>query len=152
MIFKENPFQPVPNVTLYQSLYTHMREAILSGELKGGMKLPSTRALANELNLSRNTVLNAYRQLLTEGYLEGRAGSGTFVAHVLPETLLTAPRRFDTVSERRTVSTSLCGELRNTPLDGNPGRTFEKINFNMRRIIIIRAAVHHFPAFFAMLV
>ena len=57
----------------------------------GGMKLPSTRALAEELNISRNTVLNAYRQLLTEGYLEGKEGSGTFVAHVLPELLLTAP-------------------------------------------------------------
>lgn len=105
-IFRNNPFHPDPNLTLYQALYTHMREAILSGELKGGMKLPSTRALANELNISRNTVLNAYRQLLAEGYLEGRAGSGTFVADVLPETLLTAPRRFDTVNERRTVHAS----------------------------------------------
>lgn len=91
-IFKDRPFQPIPNITLYQALYTHLREAILSCELKGGMKLPSTRALANELNISRNTVFNAYRQLLTEGYLEGRAGSGTFVADVLPESMLTAPR------------------------------------------------------------
>jgi len=68
-----------------------MRAAILSGELKGGMKLPSTRALADELNISRNTALNAYRQLLAEGYLESREGSGSFVAHVLPELLLTAP-------------------------------------------------------------
>lgn len=90
--FKEHPFHPAPDVTLYQALYTHMRTAILSGELKGGMKLPSTRALADELNISRNTVLNAYRQLLDEGYLEGREGSGTFVARVLPESLLTAPR------------------------------------------------------------
>ncbi len=90
-IFRHNPFHPDPKLTLYQALYTHMREAILSGELKGGLKLPSTRALANELNISRNTVLNAYRQLLTEGYLEGRAGSGTFVANALPETLLSAP-------------------------------------------------------------
>lgn len=57
----------------------------------GGMKLPSTRALAEELNISRNTVLNAYRQLLAEGYLESREGSGTFVARVLPELLLSAP-------------------------------------------------------------
>ncbi len=91
-IFKSNPFHPAPNVTLYQALYTHMRAAILSGELKDGMKLPSTRALAGDLNISRNTVLNAYRQLLAEGYLESREGSGTFVANVLPESLLTAPR------------------------------------------------------------
>ena len=91
-IFRNNPFHPDPSLTLYQALYTHIREAILSGELKGGSKLPSTRALSNELKVSRNTVLNAYRQLLAEGYLEGRAGSGTFVVQVLPEALLSAPR------------------------------------------------------------
>src|SRR5512134_1114599 len=91
-IFKGNPFQPTANAPLYQALYAHMRAAILSGELKDGMKLPSTRALADELNISRNTVLNAYRQLLAEGYLESREGSGTFVAHVLPDLLLTVPR------------------------------------------------------------
>src|SRR6266496_2544667 len=90
-IFKNNPFHPDSNLPLYQALYAHMRTAILSGELKGGMKLPSTRALAEELNISRNTVLNTYRQLLAEGYFESREGSGTFVAHVLPELLLTAP-------------------------------------------------------------
>ena len=89
-VFKINPFRATPNVSLYQALYTHMREAVVSGELKGGMKLPSTRALADELNISRNTVLNAYRQLLAEGYLEGREGSGTFVASILPETFLVA--------------------------------------------------------------
>jgi GntR family transcriptional regulator/MocR family aminotransferase len=90
--FKGNPFQPGTDAPLYQALYAHLRAAILSGELKDGMKIPSTRALADELNISRNTVLNAYRQLLAEGYLETRAGSGTFVAHVLPDLLLTAPR------------------------------------------------------------
>ena len=92
-IFKSNPFHPTQHSTLYQALYSHMRTAILSGELKGGMKLPSTRALADELKISRNTVLNAYRQLLAEGYLEGKGGSGTFIARVLPETLLSASRQ-----------------------------------------------------------
>src|SRR5512143_1721103 len=90
-IFRGDPFNPAPNVSLYQALYTHLRSAILSGELNGRMKLPSTRALADELSVSRNTVLNTYRQLLAEGYLESREGSGTFVAHVLPDLLLTAP-------------------------------------------------------------
>jgi GntR family transcriptional regulator/MocR family aminotransferase len=89
---KSELFHAVSGVPLYQALYTHMRAAILSGELSSGMKLPSTRALADDLNVSRNTVLNAYRQLLAEGYLESREGSGTFVAHVVPELLLTAPR------------------------------------------------------------
>jgi GntR family transcriptional regulator/MocR family aminotransferase len=91
-IFRGNPFHALPNAPLYQVLYAHIRAAILSGELKSGIKLPSTRALADELNVSRNTVLTAYRQLLAEGYLESREGSGTFVAHVLPDLLLTAPR------------------------------------------------------------
>jgi GntR family transcriptional regulator/MocR family aminotransferase len=91
-ILKGTLFRPDSNAPLYQSLYTHIRTAILSGELTRGTKLPSTRALAEELNISRNTVLNAYRQLLAEGYLEGKEGSGTFVAHVLPESLLAAPR------------------------------------------------------------
>src|SRR5512139_3090068 len=90
-LFKNNPFLPAENISLYQALYIHIRTAILSGELAGGTKLPSTRALAEQLNLSRNTVLNAYRQLLAEGYLEGREGSGTFVVQVPPEQLLQAP-------------------------------------------------------------
>lgn len=92
-IFKEKPFHPAPNAPLYRALYTHLRAAILSGELKGGMKLPSTRALAAELNISRNTVLNAYRQLLAEGYLQSKEGSGTLVANVLPDLLLAVPSR-----------------------------------------------------------
>lgn len=90
-IFKDNPILPLENTSLYQALYLHIRRAILSGELAAGTKLPSTRALAGELNVSRNTVLNAYRQLLAEGYLEGQEGSGTFVAPILPEQLLEAP-------------------------------------------------------------
>lgn len=104
-IFKDHPFRPSADAPLYGALYTHIRAAILSGELKGGMKLPSTRALADELNVSRNTVLNAYRQLLAEGYLEGRKGSGTFVTRVLPELLLTAPHTLKTVQTELAEST-----------------------------------------------
>jgi GntR family transcriptional regulator/MocR family aminotransferase len=92
-IFRDNPFRPATDAPLYQQLYTHMQAAILSGELKGGTKLPSTRALADELSISRNTVLNAYGQLMAEGYLESVEGSGTFVAQVLPDLLLTTPGR-----------------------------------------------------------
>ncbi|MBK8428712.1 MAG: winged helix-turn-helix transcriptional regulator [Lewinellaceae bacterium] len=94
-IFKGNPFHPDLNAPLYQQIYTHLQTAILSGELTGGTKLPSTRALADELGVSRNTILNAYRQLTAEGYLESSEGSGTFVARVLPDLLLT-PQNHDT--------------------------------------------------------
>ncbi len=86
---------------LYQQLYNAIRIAILSGEVKGGVKLPSTRTLADELNLSRNTVLNAYRKLLAEGYLESIEGSGTFVARILPDTLLTTSTLEDSAQKPR---------------------------------------------------
>jgi GntR family transcriptional regulator / MocR family aminotransferase len=87
-IFTNARFSPSPDIPLYQQVYAHLRSSILSGELKGGVKLPSTRALAEELSVSRNTILNAYRQLMAEGYLESTHGSGTYVAQILPDHLL----------------------------------------------------------------
>lgn len=66
-------------VSITEQLIAQIRMMILNGNLKGGEKLPSSRHLSKELNISRNTVLNTYDQLLAEGYLESRAGSGTFV-------------------------------------------------------------------------
>jgi GntR family transcriptional regulator/MocR family aminotransferase len=90
-MFAPTGFRPRPEAPLYQQLYRHLQAAILTGELPGGLKLPSTRALAERLSVSRNTVLNAYEQLLAEGYVESTGGSGTYVARVLPEQLLAAP-------------------------------------------------------------
>ncbi|HKD86397.1 MAG TPA: PLP-dependent aminotransferase family protein [Terriglobales bacterium] len=78
--------------SLYSQLYQQLRTKILKGHLQPGARLPSTRALASELAIARNTVMNAYEQLLAEGYLEGETGSGTYVARALPEAVLhTAP-------------------------------------------------------------
>ncbi|MET0339769.1 MAG: PLP-dependent aminotransferase family protein [Polyangiales bacterium] len=65
---------------LHRQLYRALRAAILEGRLRAGERLPSTRALAGELDLSRNTVLQAYEQLMAEGYAEPRSGAGTYVA------------------------------------------------------------------------
>jgi GntR family transcriptional regulator / MocR family aminotransferase len=73
---------------LYAQLYEQIRSAILRAELKRGARLPSTRELAGQLGVSRNTVLSAFEQLLAEGYLEGQTGSGTYVASTLPEEML----------------------------------------------------------------
>ncbi|MGH9481891.1 MAG: PLP-dependent aminotransferase family protein [Terriglobales bacterium] len=73
---------------LYEQLYAAVRQAILSGTLRKGLRLPSTRFLAADLNVSRNIVLLAFEQLLAEGYLEARTGAGTFVASSLPEEVL----------------------------------------------------------------
>ncbi len=67
--------------------YRALRGAILNGALSPGARLPSTRALASEAGVSRNTVLLAYAQLLSEGYAAGRQGSGTYVPPELPDTM-----------------------------------------------------------------
>lgn len=64
---------------LYQQLYQQIRAKILSGELSAQNKLPSSRCLAAELHISRNTVDTAYQQLLSEGYIIGKSRSGYFV-------------------------------------------------------------------------
>jgi GntR family transcriptional regulator/MocR family aminotransferase len=74
--------------SLYQQLYQSLRSAILAGQCTPGTRLPATRVLARELGVSRNTVLLAYDQLLAEGYAVGQAGSGTYVAAALPDTML----------------------------------------------------------------
>src|SRR5260221_6989973 len=85
-------FKSTAAVPIYQQLYDHLRASILDGRLEKGAKIPSTRLLAAELGVSRNTVLNAYDQLIAEGYIESIAGKGTFVTRVLPEQhLSTAP-------------------------------------------------------------
>jgi GntR family transcriptional regulator / MocR family aminotransferase len=73
---------------LYRKIYESIRTAILSGEFASGVRLPATRDLAKQLGVSRLTVVNAYEQLFAEGYLEGKIGSGTFVADELPEKML----------------------------------------------------------------
>ncbi len=65
---------------LYRQIYDRYRAAILEGRLRPGQRVPSTRTLARELGISRLPVLNAFEQLLHEGYIEGRVGSGTYVA------------------------------------------------------------------------
>jgi GntR family transcriptional regulator/MocR family aminotransferase len=64
------------------ALEAALREAIRGGRLPAGSRLPSTRALALDLGLARGTVVEAYAQLVAEGYLEARHGSGTRVADV----------------------------------------------------------------------
>ena len=68
-----------------RQLYRLLRQAILDHVLPADTRLPSSRDLASELAISRNTVLYAYEQLLAEGYVEARAGSGTFVADTVPD-------------------------------------------------------------------
>ena len=73
---------------LNEQLQAMLRAAILDGRLPSGQRLPATRALAERLEVSRNTVLAAYDHLIAEGYLETRQGAGTYVSADLPDTAL----------------------------------------------------------------
>ena len=75
---------------LYRQLYERLRTQILAGQLETGARLPSTRILASQLGVSRNTTALAYEQLLLEGYLESRVGDGTRVARLEPEQVVQA--------------------------------------------------------------
>ena len=82
---------PASSVPLYEQLYRRLKEDLLSGAIAGGEKLPSKRALAENLNVSRITVENAYQQLLTEGYLVSKPRSGYYAEHLETLPQVTAP-------------------------------------------------------------
>ena len=71
---------------LHLQIYRAFREAILSGEIAPGSRLPSSRAESRTLGVSRNVVLQAYSQLEAEGYIGGTRGSGTYVTSEIPDT------------------------------------------------------------------
>lgn len=75
-------------VPAYRWLYSALRQAVLEGRLRAGTRLPSTRDLARQYELSRGTIVTTFELLTSEGYLEGSIGSGTHVSKVLPEDFL----------------------------------------------------------------
>lgn len=81
------------NTPLQQQIFEQMRSAILSGRLNPGQRIPSSRDLCAQIDVSRNTVALAYERLLAEGYIETRHGVGTFVNLQLPEAALRTRRR-----------------------------------------------------------
>lgn len=79
IILEKNSGKP-----LYIQIYEHIRDEIIAGDLKEGHRLSATRAQAESLGVSRNTVEQAYMQLAAEGYLESRQGSGFYVRYIDP--------------------------------------------------------------------
>ncbi|NJM81265.1 MAG: PLP-dependent aminotransferase family protein [Tabrizicola sp.] len=71
---------PKGSRTLRESILLQMKRAIVDGRLVAGLLLPPTRELARHLGVARNTIVGIYDNLLSEGYVETRLGSGTFVA------------------------------------------------------------------------
>lgn len=81
---------PLPGENLQRWLYRALRQAMLDGRLPGDSMLPGSRTLAAQHGLARGTVQAAYDQLLSEGYLIARRGSGTRVSQTLPDRVLQA--------------------------------------------------------------
>ncbi|MBQ8215354.1 MAG: PLP-dependent aminotransferase family protein [Clostridia bacterium] len=75
---------PKSKTPLYIQLYDGIKQMILEGSLRENQRLPSKRSLSSHLKISVLTVENAYGQLVDEGYLRSKAGSGYFVEHLLP--------------------------------------------------------------------
>src|SRR6266700_6076215 len=77
---------------LFRQVYDGLRKAVLSGSLRAGERLPSTRDLAEQLGISRTVVVLAYDHLLAEGFVEGRRGSGTYVSSSLNRSTVGKPK------------------------------------------------------------
>lgn len=77
---------------LHRNIYESVRTGIRAGRLPPGTRLPSSRALAEQLGISRTPVLQAYAQLWAEGYVTGVTGSGTYVSETVPDRLIEATR------------------------------------------------------------
>ncbi len=73
---------------LQAQIFDQLRDLILSGKLHAGSNVPPSRALAERLTVSRNTVIHAYERLTSEGYLEPRGTDGMFVSSLLPDDAL----------------------------------------------------------------
>ncbi|HXJ84187.1 MAG TPA: PLP-dependent aminotransferase family protein [Candidatus Methylomirabilis sp.] len=71
-------------IPLFRQVYLQIRSAIVSRALAPGLRLPSSRRLASRLEIARASVISAYEQLLAEGYIVGKARSGTFISSDLP--------------------------------------------------------------------
>lgn len=69
-------------IPLYEQLYEQLKQQIISGSMAAGQRLPATRELSSEYQLSRNTIINAYRQLEIEGYIKPITGSGYYVENL----------------------------------------------------------------------
>jgi GntR family transcriptional regulator / MocR family aminotransferase len=121
------PREPGTPVTRW--LVAALRAAILAGRLRPGERLPATRDLAGQYALSRGTIVGAFEQLMSEGYLEARVGSGTRVARTLPEGLLEIARRARAPSppartRPRRISEYGLRVRRFPDLEGGPARAF----------------------------
>jgi GntR family transcriptional regulator/MocR family aminotransferase len=101
---------------LHRQIYDAFRAMILERRLQPGQQIPSTRALADELGISRIPVLGAYAQLLAEGYIESHSGAGTFVTISLSDQFLSARPAVAAVNDPASDAVSRAAKL--LPVEG----------------------------------
>ncbi|WP_322031029.1 PLP-dependent aminotransferase family protein [Paraburkholderia sp. J76] len=90
---------------VYRQLHKLLQHAILSRELPAGARVPSSRLLAAELGIARNTVTQVYEQLVLEGYVTSATGRGTFVADTSPDEIVGATE-IGSLQTRKTIDVS----------------------------------------------
>ena len=114
----------------YLQLARALKQAILDGRCAPASRLPATRVFARELDLSRNTVLAAYEQLAAEGFIEGRIGSGCYVAAFAAVHQKPVPR---TPAKPRRVALSRGGRRALDFYDlAIPGRQHRGLRYNLQ--------------------
>jgi GntR family transcriptional regulator/MocR family aminotransferase len=129
-------------IPMYRQLYDWFRKAVTDGQLRPGHRVPSTRSLASELNISRIPVLQAYEQLLAEGYFETFVGAGTCVAASIPDETLspaTSRRALQEIAQKpglRRIS------RRGTALTPAPAQPWLNVSGAFR---VSLPALDHFP-------
>lgn len=112
-------------IPLFQQLNTQIRQAVLAGRLPSGIRLPSSRTLAIELEISRTTVVTAFEQLMAEGYLESRVGAGTYVTRDLARNILELPPLPNATQNRPMKVKSRVSRRGSTLLESNSYSTLQ---------------------------
>lgn len=132
VLMKANPTYPIwssfaldraDKRPIQDQIVAFFREAISSGNMRSGTRLPPTRALAAELGVARNTVAFAYERLVAEGYLDSRTGSGTYVTEGLPVSKVNGqdlPVRRPSTRGQRTLN-AVTGFVASSTLPLTPG-------------------------------
>ena len=133
-------------VPMYDQLYLALREHVITGQLRPGERLASTRTLAGALGVSRFTVVSAMERLLAEGYLTARHGAGTFVVDTLPEQTMrpssrTVALKTRAVGDREPVLSARGRQLSAAIITGPRTESHEPRPFRPRR-----PALDIFPA------
>lgn len=125
------PIERSLDTPLNRQVYQQIRERILNGDLQSGERLPSTRELSSELTVSRNVILEAYDQLLAEGFLDSRRGSGTFVAE---GAFLKQPEKIHTLDwvDKKNKEKNIIDFRSGIPaLDLFPRKTWGKLSYSL---------------------